>query len=411
MIKKLFSLFLAISVISCKEEEFDPPLVLTGEVADLGQTSATFTAKITNEGKSPITESGFIWGLHADLKPANSITLNTNGITDGVFSIKSNEPFLPGRTHYFKAFVKSANTITFGKTRSFDVPAATPAPSPGTWSIAIDQTQGSFGNCYIIRTSFTLDDVTYFIFENAGLGDIYKFDHTSNTFSFVISDPALAFASVSCAYNDVAYIFSSNAIHIFDPATKTITERSVLDNQQLYLTAGFVIGSDIYVGLGSTINNISSNKFWKYSISENSWTPIAPFPDDSKLAAFAFANNGRGYVGGGYRYTNFYAVVMNDLWRYDPATNGWALQESLPFEASEPFKTPATQMNNKGYVYFNKMLVEYNSVFDVWEYKAGHSFDSFICYPHIFAYNDELFVASIISDSGEGRITILRYEK
>jgi len=59
-------------------------------------------------------------------------------------------------------------------------------------------------------------------------------------------------------------------------------------------------------------------RFWEYDPSTDVWTSKAPLPNTltQRIAAFSFAINGKGYMGGGYD-----TAVKKDFWEYDPAVN------------------------------------------------------------------------------------------
>ncbi len=410
--KRVLYLFLLLNLFSCKEDDFDYPLVLTGDIIEITSVNATFTAKITAEGESAIIESGFLWGVHENPTPDNSIKLKNERTPQGVYSLKSNVDFLPGKTYYVRAYAKSDFTITYGDIRSFSIPPAT-IPK-GKWSMVIDQFPGSQSYCVLIKSSFTLNNITYFVFGNIfGGGDLYAFNHLSNTFSFVVSDAMLFSADVCIVYNDKVYIFSKNAMYSFNPTQLTFTKLADLTIEGLYSTTGFLIGSNIYVGLGSDGFSESSKLFWKFSITNNNWEEVAPFPGDFKSLAFSFTINDKGYVGGGFDLLDLPATLMNDLWSYEPLLDRWVKKESLPIQRTDLYDLSATQMSGFGYAYHKSKIVEYNPVFDLWEFKESVPVDAAICISHLFTYNNRVYIPSvyIVQENSKMYLTLWAYEK
>lgn len=119
----------------------------------------------------------------------------------------------------------------------------------------------------------------------------------------------------------------------------------------------FVIGNDVYVGLGTNQYGNCLSDFWKYNTVTNQWTSLANLSDSSgkvlpgRKAAVAFAIDSIGYVGTGQDVNYNY---LGDFYSYSPATNKWTSlsKDTLPapYPYARRFGAIAFSMNNIGFV-------------------------------------------------------------
>ena len=194
----------------------------------------------------------------------------------------------------------------------------------GDWDkrSVLPTTQRSFA------ASFVIGDVGYvvggFNTNNPPLTDVIAFVH--NEGSRVDNDPTRTLGRWVRGLSDY----------------EVETEMKMLPRQQ---AVGFSVGGFGYVGSGWVWTRIpregrddyaTSNDFWQYDPTADSWKEIAPLPGRPRRGAFAFTlsvgGKEYGFVGGGYtdRHGFDYSVniyepnnrlrseYLNDLWRYDP---------------------------------------------------------------------------------------------
>jgi hypothetical protein len=108
----LHGLTILLILISCeKGHDFEYPLVYTGDVTNITDTNALFSAKISFLGDYPILESGFIWGVHS--KDNNGIKIKNPENVSGIYSLYTNEKLLPGKTFYVRGYVQTENTTSY----------------------------------------------------------------------------------------------------------------------------------------------------------------------------------------------------------------------------------------------------------------------------------------------------------
>jgi N-acetylneuraminic acid mutarotase len=81
----------------------------------------------------------------------------------------------------------------------------------------------------------------------------------------------------------------------------------------------FVIDGIAYI-VGGFVDGTRVATCYKYTPSTNAWIAIADFGGGAISNSFAFAANGKGYVGAG---VNGAGTGMTDTWCYDPDDNDW----------------------------------------------------------------------------------------
>lgn len=113
--------FLLITLISCNNEnQFEFPLVFTGEVTNIDSTGATFHAKILELGKEEIIEYGFVWDSVTNPTIDNSekfIIYDNPEI--GIRSRRIFTTFQKGVEYYVRAYIKTIKYTSYGKNVSF----------------------------------------------------------------------------------------------------------------------------------------------------------------------------------------------------------------------------------------------------------------------------------------------------
>ncbi|HYV91850.1 MAG TPA: PKD domain-containing protein [Chitinophagales bacterium] len=129
------------------------------------------------------------------------------------------------------------------------------------------------------------------------------------------------------------------------------------------LPISFSIGDYGYAGCGA-----NANDFWRYDPATDSWTQEATVPGaTARRAGIGFSINDKGYAGTG-------DGPLNDFYEYDPAANTWTAKASMSIARNF---AAAFAIGTKGYVgggnYLND-LWEYDSSTDVWTQKSDLPF-------------------------------------
>lgn len=388
---------------SCgKENGFDYPIVYTGDVKSITDSSALLTARIENPGDRRILSSGFIWSLTS--KDDGGMVLLNPGEVPGTFSLPVNKKLLPAKTYYVRAFAQTENARVYGKEVTFSsLPKG--AFNPGKWTRLVNDNPGYAFEA--IQSSFTIRDSIYFITYD---GYFLRYDPVKKQIAQILHTDFLYFVEFTVVYEDKAYFFYENSFYRFDPLDFSITKRSSPPSMVLHNCTGFSLGDSIFVGLGSASWPELSNEFWMYRISTNSWKACARFPGHGRLDAFAFEVAGKGYIGCGYELTNNSFSYFNDLWEYNPASDSWRIRKELPVKP-ENLEFSGSGANGFGYFFYNGGFYEYNPEFNYWETMSGVSFGFNNNPQRLFTSNNTLYLAIISGYESFWHLMLWRYEK
>lgn len=197
-------------------------------------------------------------------------------------------------------------------------------------------------------------------------------------------------------YNNSAYIFALDGFYAFTPGDLTLKKISDFPNVRLSAPTGFLIDDNIYIGLGQSTVEGDTKEFWKYNISAGDWTRVADFPGNYKVNAYSFSITGRGYIGGGFNLIKWPYPKMNDHWEYDPKDDKWTRKQDLPSKNDALYKLVGESNDKSGYCFYDGLLYEYNTIFNIWESMATLEVSDGFCYPNIFTYGEEIFLLSVI---------------
>jgi len=125
----------------------------------------------------------------------------------------------------------------------------------------------------------------------------------------------------------------------------------------IYYAESVVINQNVYIGLGATQQNPNvvmyypSNKFFKYDLSQKTWTPVTDFPGNAGYYSIAFKFNETVIAGEASNHAKLYS--------YDPETNTWSVwEDTIPFQNGSAY----------GFSVNNKVYLISSSGSQVWEY-------------------------------------------
>ncbi len=126
--------------------------------------------------------------------------------------------------------------------------------------------------------------------------------------------------------------------------------------------AAFAIDDKVYVGTGMDVGFQLTNDWYRFDGSTFQWSTIAPLPATSRQYCSAFT-----FLGPDYPYGYLFGGLdtngpLNELWRYDPATDTWQQMASLP-------STPryAAVALNGGYI-TTGLFVDGTATNESWKY-------------------------------------------
>jgi len=232
------------------------------------------------------------------------------------------------------------------KTFGAVVPSANPALCPGQsltlyadtgniWRRATDNP----GVARIAPVSFTIGSKGYI-----GTGawasqysDWWEYDEATETWTQKADVPGGGRSyGVAFSIGTKGYVGLGNGptaaqsdFYEFDPFANTWTAKANYPGGGTVGANSFAIGSLGYVCLGNSAAGAPQTG-WSFDPATDTWTPIANFPGAGRREGMSFSLNNKGYVTCGWLITTPGQPDANDCWQYDPATNSWTAQPSLP---------------------------------------------------------------------------------
>jgi N-acetylneuraminic acid mutarotase len=165
-----------------------------------------------------------------------------------------------------------------------------------------------------------------------------------------------------------ALLLSINVIK----AQGTWTQKADFEGTARYLSTGFSVGGQGYIGLGYDGASAFPTDFWQYDPVAGTWTQEANFPGSGRAGAVGFSIGAKGYIGTGVSS----GTDVTDFWEYDPSTNSWA--QKTDFQGIARSYPVGFSVGGKGYVgtgfsaggEYLKDFWEYDPSTDKWTQKA-----------------------------------------
>lgn len=145
----------------------------------------------------------------------------------------------------------------------------------------------------------------------------------------------------------------------------------------------FTVNGVGYVGTGVDTAEIVHKDLWRYDDFTDSWTQMADIPGSERRNAVAFGIGNYGYITTGINKANATdvgAMLQNDTWRYDPASNTWTVRASFPGNGGNGMYFGACfVVNDQAYVVAGKhgpnnysaAMYKYDPALDSWSTAAN----------------------------------------
>ncbi|MCT4580704.1 MAG: T9SS type A sorting domain-containing protein [Flavobacteriales bacterium] len=164
---------------------------------------------------------------------------------------------------------------------------------------------------------------------------------------------------------------------------------------------GFAINDTGYIVTGShftSFGSFPSNKFYKYSPNDDTWTQLDDFPGGNRGFGIGDVWDNKAYFGFGLNFDNSTgaSIYKNDLWEFNPSTSTWTELTSCPCNT----RIHPAFVTHQGNIYMglgndsNGNLNDwwqYNITTDSWIQKAN--FPSYERHhPYQFAIGDYVYV-------------------
>ena len=190
----------------------------------------------------------------------------------------------------------------------------------------------------------------------------------------------------------------------YDIANNTWTELLSFPSIGRNHPAMILVNDKIYIGLGS-VDGENLGDWWEYSITQNTWTEKASFNYGDRHHPFYFSINDFAYVGFGHGSStgagsnpSTGVYIFNDFYRYNPSSSSWTQLANFPSES----RVAGTQFsfNGKGYIISGDgedhspldegEFWEYNPTNDSWNQLPSHPGDA-IWAPGCFVLDCEIY--------------------
>ncbi len=133
----------------------------------------------------------------------------------------------------------------------------------------------------------------------------------------------------------------------------------------------FLIGDNIYYGMGITSFKRVLGDFWVYNTVTDQWKQLRDFPGPSRYGSFSFVIGNRAFIGTG-RGQQFF----KDVWEYSPNEDSWTKKKDFP---GKPRYEPVSfVLDNIGYIglggtgSYLRDLWSYDVEKDRWYMKANY---------------------------------------
>jgi N-acetylneuraminic acid mutarotase len=159
-----------------------------------------------------------------------------------------------------------------------------------------------------------------------GFKDFWKYDMATDTWMQVGDYPENISASIGFLCNGRGYAGLggiSNNFWQYNPLTDGWIKKADFTGVNGGPGCQFVIGTNAYVGFGSTSVQIANgmwvpellNDIWEYNTLTDKWTQKTSFPESGRVGLVSFSINGVGYVGTGDSPDT---DRHSDFWKFTP---------------------------------------------------------------------------------------------
>lgn len=269
----------------------------------------------------------------------------------------------------------------------------------GTWKRLKDfPTEGRASSL-----SFSINGKGYWAFggnlTNSFLTEVWEYDPSTDSWQQKKNFPFNNIGEAVAVVNGKAYVLLySGELYEFDPIADSWTLKSQFPTAEYHNSIGFALGTDAYFGTGNGNTEDESGSFtltksfWKYSVTQDTWTQIDDLPGDMRTAAKSFVIGTNAYVGSGYDGPSA-PPWHTDFYRYDGKS--WHAIADLPENGAIGLVFAS---KDKGYIGIpvdvgdlNPTVYEYDPAKDTWR-KVSRYPNRYALETESFFLNDRLFV-------------------
>lgn len=340
------------------------PTVIIESITSPTSNAATVNVSITNTGNDLIQERGIIYYTS---ESDSLITLRSDS-NENQFSVTM-ENLSSDLMYFVKAYAD--NTLGTGYSEITMFALGRPVieieiTEVAKTTISVKTKISNFSESTISEKGICYgqtDNLTYYNSETI------PYEGVENEFYTNLTGLVSGDRYYICSY------VKSNGEFFYSPIVDTLTLypwHYVTDIPGLPRTqaVSFAIGTKAYIGTGVYQNDMYLEDMWEYDTETGAWTQKANYPEGKVRGLTAFAVNGKGYAGLGYRRngTNE-GEKMDSFYEYDPVMNTWTRKHDYPGGWYGYDSRHATTLNNKGY-FITAEPVNNNGV-NIYEYNPN----------------------------------------
>jgi len=171
--------------------------------------------------------------------------------------------------------------------------------------------------------------------------NFWEYDPVTNTWTRRANYPGEVVGAVAFSIGHKGYIATGSytrALWEWDGDTASATFDTWIQKSPFppaagrFSASGFSIGNKGYLGMG-TDGNSDKRDLWEWdgdtaSPTYNTWSQKSSLPALERVKAVGFSIGEQGYIGTGLNL--WYSFLLNDLWKWDQASDTWIQMPDLP---------------------------------------------------------------------------------
>jgi N-acetylneuraminic acid mutarotase len=145
-----------------------------------------------------------------------------------------------------------------------------------------------------------------------------------------------------------AYMLRAKELWVYDPAADSWTKKTSIPHTISGDKDGafaFALNGKGFVGCGG--GSVNSKDFWQYDPATDTWTQKTDFPGVKRSEALSFVAGGKAYVIGGENNSDG-LPYLTDVWEFDATADQWTQKNN--FNGPGRIHANAFAIGNKGYI-------------------------------------------------------------
>ena len=412
---------------SCSKEEYEYPVVYTGEEFDMTEERIILNAHFTRMGNEEIIDYGFQinrWDHWTRIKNSSPfISLKSIPIEDLSFSLTLYSGMVPNRSYDLRAYASTTKGTSYGNTIRVHNIVDNPVqlnyfePSMAHQGDTLSLF-GSFFNPYISYDSFRhKGDENIVRFNNKKAKVVFASDgllkvivpvnltetlstisvevrHTTSSFNDQFSLPQFRitdFEPKEGVMNQEVTLYCNTDLSGLTPVVRVGNKKAIItsqnNNQIKILIPGTLTHGHYSISL--TVNNHNTSAPSPFRFIEI-WKQLPDHPHNDKVRMISFNLDGRLFSGGGQRASGTELGFME----YHPGNNTWTPMAAMPGNSPNIVHFP-----ERGYIIHDKLFYRFSPIHNIWYYRGVFPGEG-VTDQVAFSFANRLFVGTGKDSSG-----------